>query len=264
MGALGFHLFSRFVPYYGFMIVIGIMAAAGIAYVQVKRFHLDWNDFVILSAMSGLFGMAGAKILYLLLSIHTIDFARLNDLSYIGMLMSGGFVFYGGFLGIFPALYFCRKKFKIHVSEYLQYGTGCIPIVHGFGRIGCHLVGCCHGIPYNGRFAVIYSHSLYAPNDIRLFPVQLLEAFGEFMIGFYLLYSCKRRNGASAIAMYMVLYSIMRFFLEYLRGDSVRGSFYLFSTSQVISIVVFVIGLLTIVREKHKKDGVCFIRGDFR
>ena len=63
MGALGFHLFSRFVPYYGFMIVIGIMAAAGIAYVQVKRFHLDWNDFVILSAMSGLFGMAGAKIL---------------------------------------------------------------------------------------------------------------------------------------------------------------------------------------------------------
>ena len=110
MGALGFNLFSRFVPYYGFMIVIGIMAAAGIAYVQVKRFHLDWNDFVILSAMSGLFGMAGAKILYLLVSIHTIDFARLNDLSYIGMLMSGGFVFYGGFLGIFPALYFCRKK----------------------------------------------------------------------------------------------------------------------------------------------------------
>ena len=100
---------------------------------------------------------------------------------------------------------------------------------------------------------MIYTCSLYAPNGVRLFPVQLLEAFGEFMIGLYLLYSCKRRNGTSAIAMYMVLYSIMRFFLEYLRGDSVRGSFYLFSTSQVIGTVVFVIGLLTIMREKHKR-----------
>ena len=55
-----------------------------------------------------------------------------------------------------------------------------------------------------------------------------------------------------------------RFFLEYLRGDSVRGNFYMFSTSQVISIVVFITGLLTIMREKHKNDGVCFIRRDFK
>ena len=111
---------------------------------------------------------------------------------------------------------------------------------------------------------MIYSCSLYAPNDVRLFPVQLLEAFGEFIIGSFLLYSGKRQTGTSAIAMYMVLYSVMRFFLEYLRGDSVRGSFYMLSTSQVISIVVFIIGLIIITHEKHKKNDVCFIRRDFR
>lgn len=242
MGTLGFYFFDHFIAYYGLMVVIGIAAAALIAHVQIKRFDLNWNDFLIICAVSGLFCMIGAKILYLLISIHTIEPAKLNDLTYISTLMNGGFVFYGGFIGIFPALYLCRKKLGIHVSEYLQYCTGCLPVAHGFGRIGCYLVGCCHGIPYDGRFSVIYSNSLYAPNGVRLLPVQLLEAFGEFIIGSFLLYSCKRHKGISAIAIYMILYSVMRFFLEYLRGDFIRGSLYAFSTSQLISVVFLIIG----------------------
>lgn len=243
MGTLGFYFWGHFIAYYGLMIVIGIAVAALIAHVQIKKFQLNWNDFLIICAVAGLFCILGAKILYLLISIHTIELTKLNDLAYISTLMNGGFVFYGGFIGIFPALYLCRKKLGIHVSEYLQYCTGCFPIAHGFGRLGCYLVGCCHGIPYEGWFSVIYSDSLYAPNGVRLLPVQLLEALGEFIIGLFLVYSCKRLNGISAIAIYMTLYSGMRFFLEYLRGDFIRGSLYAFSTSQCISIVVFIIGL---------------------
>lgn len=251
MGTLGFYFFNHFIAYYGLMIVIGIAAAALIAHVQIKKFHLNWNDFLIICAVSGLFCIIGAKILYLLISIHTIDLAKLNDLAYISTLMNGGFVFYGGFIAIFPALYLCRKKLGIHVSEYLQYCTGCLPIAHGFGRLGCYLVGCCHGIPYDGWFSVIYSNSLYAPNGVRLLPVQLLEAFGELIIGLFLVYSCKRQKGISAIAIYMILYSVMRFFLEYLRGDSIRGSLYAFSTSQLISIVVLIIGLIMCIYSKR-------------
>lgn len=243
MGASGFLFCGHFIAYYGFMIVIGIVAAAFIANIQIKKFHLDWNNFLIICGMSGLFGIMGAKILYLLISIPIIEPERLSDLSYVSTLMNGGFVFYGGLIGVFPALYLCKKKFGIFVSEYLQYCIGCIPIVHGFGRIGCYLVGCCHGIPYDGWFSVTYSDSLYAPNGIALLPVQLLEAFGEFVIGMILLFSCKRQKGISAIAMYLILYSVMRFFLEYLRGDLIRGGLYIFSTSQYISIAVFIIGL---------------------
>ncbi|MCM1058390.1 MAG: prolipoprotein diacylglyceryl transferase [Firmicutes bacterium] len=243
MGKSGFLFFGHFIAYYGLMIVIGIVIAALIAYVQVRRFHLDWNDFLIICATFGLFCMSGAKILYLIVSLPAIELERLSDFSYVSTLMSGGFVFYGGFIGIFPALYLCQKKLGISVSNYIQYCTGCFPIAHGFGRIGCYLVGCCHGIPYDGWFSVTYSDSLYAPNGVGLLPVQLLEAFGEFAIGGLLLYKCKKTKGISAIGTYMILYSVMRFLLEYLRGDFIRGSFYRFSTSQVISIVIFAIGL---------------------
>ncbi|MBD5527130.1 MAG: prolipoprotein diacylglyceryl transferase [Lachnospiraceae bacterium] len=251
MGTLGFYFFNHFIAYYGLMIVIGIAVAAFIAHFQIKKFHLSWNDFLIICATSGLFCIIGAKILYLLLSIHTLELNRLKDLSYINTLMSGGFVFFGGLIGIFPALYLCQKKLGIPVSEYLQYCTCCIPIAHGFGRIGCYLVGCCHGIPYDGRFSVIYSHSLYAPNGVRLFPVQLLEAFGEFIIGLFLLYSCRKQKKVSPIIIYVISYCVLRFFLEYLRGDSIRGSLYGFSTSQLISIPI-IIGLSIILHKKRR------------
>lgn len=251
MGTLGFYFFNHFIAYYGLMIVIGIAVAAFIAHIQIKKFHLSWNDFLIICATSGLFCIIGAKILYLLLSIHTLELNRLKDLSYINTLMSGGFVFLGGLIGIFPALYLCQKKLGIPVSEYLQYCTCCIPIAHGFGRIGCYLVGCCHGIPYDGCFSVIYSHSLYAPNGVRLLPVQLLEALGEFIIGSFLLYSCRKQKEVSPIITYVISYCVLRFFLEYLRGDSIRGSLYGFSTSQLISIPI-IIGLGIILHKKRR------------
>lgn len=253
MGALGFHFFNHFIAYYGLMIVIGIAVAAFIAYIQIKKFHLNWNDFLIISSTSGLFCIIGAKILYILLSIHAIDIDKLKNLSYISTLMNGGFVFWGGLIGVFPALYLCQKKFGIYVSEYLQYCTCCIPIAHGFGRIGCYLVGCCHGIPYDGCFSIIYSNSLYAPNGVLLFPVQLLETFCEFIIGLFLLLSCKKQTGTSSIITYIMLYSVMRFFLEYLRGDFIRGNLYGFSTSQIISTLAFIIGLGTALYKKRKK-----------
>lgn len=251
MGIPGFHFFNHFIAYYGLMIVAGIAAAAFIAHIQIKKFHLNWNDFLIICATSGLFCIISAKILYLLISIHTIEPTKLTDLSYINTLMRGGFVFYGGLIGIIPALYFCRKKLGIHIMEYLQYCTSCIPIAHGFGRIGCYLVGCCYGIPYDGCFSVIYSDSLYAPNGVRLLPVQLLEAFGEFIIGSYLFCSCKKHKGASAMALYMILYSGMRFILEYLRGDLLRGSLYAFSTSQHISIILLIISSIIILSKRR-------------
>lgn len=253
MGTLGFHFLNHFIAYYGLMIVTGIAVAALIAHVQIKKNHLNRIDFIIIFATSGLFGMVGAKILYLIVSIKTINPARLTDPSYISELMSGGFVFWGGLLGVFPALFLCKKKLGINVVGYLQYCTSCIPIAHGFGRIGCYLVGCCHGIPYAGRFSVVYSNSLYAPNGIHLLPVQLLEALGEFTIGFFLLYSGKKQTGPSVVITYMILYSGLRFFLEYLRGDFIRGSLFAFSTSQLISIIIFVLSLGIILHEKQKK-----------
>ena len=87
-------------------------------------------------------------------------------------------------------------------------------------------------------FSIIYSESPFAPNGIPLFPVQLAEAVGNFLIaGVLLLYIdvLKRDNG---IIVYILLYSFMRFFLEFLRNDEVRGHLGMLSVSQWVSILL--------------------------
>lgn len=239
MGNTGFWILNHFIAYYGLMISIGLLIACLIAYMQIRKYGLNWNDFVLLASISGLGIIIGAKILYLVISIHIIDFERLNEFAYFNSLMSGGFVFYGGVIGGLLSLYLCQKILKIDIGLYLQYCTVCIPVAHGFGRIGCFLVGCCYGIPYNGLLSIAYRHSLYAPNNTSVFPVQLIEAFGDFVIGIALLLPISKKwDGTTKFSFYIFMYTTMRFALEFFRGDFNRGYIGVLSLSQCISIIL--------------------------
>lgn len=234
---LGIKLGSFFIPYYGLMIVTGISFAALIGWIQIKKQHKSYDDFIIIAAISGLCGIVGAKMLYLILSADKIDFSRLSDLRYLNSLMSGGFVFYGGLIGGFAGLLICRRFFKLDVVTYVNLCISCIPIAHGFGRIGCGLVGCCYGCPYDGPGAILYRNSLFAPLGESLFPVQFTEAALNFIIALLLLLLAKKLTGTKGIELYLLLYAVMRFILEFFRyDDSQRGVFGGISTSQYISI----------------------------
>lgn len=253
MGEVGFYLFGHFVAYYGLMIVTGILVSSVFASIQLKRFGLDMNDLIILASICGLCGIVGAKILYFIVSYKDIDFSRLTDPSYLAAIMSGGFVFLGGAVCVLPALLFCEKKLKISVRPYIQSCMGCLPIGHAFGRIGCFLVGCCYGRPYTGFPSVTYTKSLYAPNGIPLFPVQLAEALTEFLIGFCLMAFSPKLKGSSAAFLYLSAYSFSRFFLEFARYDEARGSIAGISTSQFLCIILFFSSVFLFAGEIMKK-----------
>lgn len=244
MGKIGFSIFNHFIAYYGLEIALGLLFALTVAYLQIKHHNLVWNDFIIIAATGGLFGIIGAKALYFIISYQTIDFSRILEWNYLSSVMQGGFVFYGGLLGSLFGLWICQKNFHINIYDYLKRCTPCIPIAHGFGRIGCYLVGCCHGIPFDSCISVIYTESLYAPNHIPLFPVQLIEAIGDFLIATILLIAEKKVRAFNPLSLYLCLYSIMRFFLEFTRYDAIRGILGWFSTSQIISIAVIIIVFL--------------------
>ena len=84
---------------YGVMILIGIFAAAGVAWMLVKHFKYDPNHLLLLIAYGFLGGMVGAKLLFLLISWNQIEWSSILDPEYLKLLMSGGFVFYGGLIG---------------------------------------------------------------------------------------------------------------------------------------------------------------------
>lgn len=243
---LGFYIGNFFVAYYGLLILIGIAIAAIVGWYQVKRYNKDYNDFIIIAAMGGLFGIIGAKVLYILVSIKQIDFTKILELEYINALLTGGFVFYGGLIGGLIGVFICKKVIHLDVSAIVSIAIPCLPIVHGFGRVACSLVGCCYGKPYSGIGAVTYQNSLFAPNNQPMFPVQSIEAVLNFIIAIILLVLINRYAVKCGLKVYLIIYSIMRFVLEFFRYDNVeRGFWGGISTSQYISLTIIIIVLLS-------------------
>lgn len=258
---MGFYIGEHLIPYYGFMIVVGITAAAIVGCIQVKLYKQDINDFIIVAGMAGGGGIAGAKILSLIQIWDRIDFSRIFEKEYFRVLMGTGFVFYGGLIGGLITVLACRMFMKIKVENYVRSCMPCIPIVHGFGRIGCSLVGCCYGRPYEGAFCKIYTESPVAPNGIPLFPVQFTEAMCNFVIATILLIyiNYKKSDKKQSLCVYLLLYAPVRFVLETLRYDAEeRGIIGWFSTSQWISIglVVCTLAWLIFNHVKNKKTSL--------
>ncbi len=114
-----------------------------------------------------------------------------------------------------------------------------------FGRIGCFMVGCCHGKPYH--FGICYGkeHAQHGFNpyftDTRLFPIQLIESLTVLFIvcaGIMLLFS--QHLAGEIFIWYLVNYSLARFLFEFLRGDQERLYIWLFSEAQWFSILIMI------------------------
>ena len=250
LSGIGIYFGNVLVAYYGLCIVIGILVCVVLSWKQCKKFNLSFDDFGILASTCALTGITGAKLLYLMVSYREIDFKRLTDLKYINSLMQGGFVFFGGIIGMFLGLYICHKYARIEVRPYLDKLGMCIPILHGFGRIGCAMVGCCYGIPYEGVFSIVYKQSIFAPNNIALFPIQITEAIIELLIGIVLIIYINYFSGKNSFWIYLQTYSVVRFFIEFLRYDfAERGVFMGLSTSQYIAIIL--LGILSVMKKRN-------------
>lgn len=242
----GLRIGNVFIPYYGLLIALAILAAGALGYLLTKRYKLLFDDFILLYAYVGGFAILGAKALYIIVIADQIDWSRITDPAYLNILLSGGFVFLGGLIGAIIALPLVKKIHKIDVVAIIKAVIPCVPLAHALGRIGCHLTGCCYGVEYDGIFHIEYHDNLFAPNDIGLFPIQMTEAIFNLILAFVLLILLLR-NGPDirSIYIYIISYSAARFILEFFRGDvSERGSLFLLSTSQLISIILIIASLL--------------------
>lgn len=251
--------FGKIIPSYGLLIVSGFLIANIIVFIQLKKMKTSPDDLILLEAYGIGGGFLGAKILYLLISGKTIDISRLTDPEYLGTIMNMGFVFYGGLLGGLAGVWIASRIHKIPLKFYLEKYIYTVPLVHGFGRIGCFLAGCCYGVPYDGVGAVVFLENSYAISGIPLFPVQLVEAVLLLILAGVILYLKEKKNFKYTIELYLMAYSILRFVLEFFRYDTYRGKFWILSTSQWISIMIF--GIVVIWLFKSKKDDSGLLRG---
>ena len=223
---------------YGTMIAIGILCALLVASKRAKNKNLSIDIVSGLVLAVIIFGFIGAKLLYCIVEIKSIIASPILVLS------GGGFVVYGGIIGgILAAMIYCKVK-KVSFLQYFDLLVPSVAIAQGFGRIGCFLAGCCYGRETDSPIGIIFLNSDFAPNGVKLLPTQLFSSAGDFLIAAVLILFARRaRNRGKVGALYLMLYGVGRFIIEFFRDDY-RGSIGALSTSQFISLFILIAGIV--------------------
>lgn len=248
-------LFGREVPAYWLMGIAGIIAASLYLYVtnrHGKAGQIPTDDLLHIVLLAAVGALIGSKLLGIITILPLIarnwSFISANP-SLLLELLTQGLVFYGGAIGGFLGVYWYCRRYHLSIKTVGAIVTPAVPLFHAFGRVGCFLAGCCWGIevPWGPEF----SHSLAAPNGVPLLPIQLIEAAANVII-FILLAVLSRKLSSHrkwvVLPLYVFIYALVRFTLEFFRGDRERGVFF-FSTSQWISLALLVIlALLYLLR----------------
>lgn len=245
-------IFERDIALYGVFSVIGIFLGIYVATLRKEMYGIPKIDVHFGACYAGIGLFIGAKLLYIITILPNIikSFDRImKNPELIIAIFTGGLVFYGGLIGAFMGFYLYCKKYKISLIKMIELYVPSIPLIHAFGRIGCFFAGCCYGVEYHGFLHIIFHNSVVAPNEVPLFPVQLIESFLNFIVFFILIiYAKKPRRPGKVLGVYFIFYGIMRFILEFLRGDVIRGVILGVSTSQWISIIIIPIGIYLFYR----------------
>lgn len=135
---------------------------------------------------------------------------------------------------MFAGLLIHSRRTGISLLSYSDTYCRLLPLGQAFGRVGCFLNGCCYGRDFNGFLSVVYPVNGVVK---QVFPVQLLESILCLLLAMFLL-SKKSRHKGHHTFLYLSLYAVLRFILEFARGDLIRGAWLSFSTSQWISILI--------------------------
>ena len=236
MHGIAFQVFGLNVHWYGIMVALGFLAS--LAVLEYKRGYarMTSDQVIDLSIIIVVCGIVGARIAYV---IQFFDQFR-NDFWKVIRIDQGGLVFYGGFILAALVIFRYVRKHKLCMSRILDICAPAMAIGHAFGRVGCFVQGCCFGRPCQA-FGVVYppgtapaarypdlnsvflNIKLYgkaAASSLQLLPVQLFEAAGNLLLGLALLFLFRKiRKSGMIAACYFVCYGIMRFILEFFRGD---------------------------------------------
>lgn len=255
-------LFDFDIPMYSVLAFAGAAAMSLFCVLQCRfprraQPLIQPHDIFYMLLYAFISAIIGAKLLYLVTSVEVYWLPQLSfwdNMKYWLLLISGGgLVFYGGLIGALLGALRYVVHFKAPVSAMLDLGFVGVPLFHAFGRIGCFMAGCCYGVEYHGALAVTFPENNLgnAPAGEELLPVQLMEAFLNLILWAVLLVIYRRTNRRWLTSgLYLTCYGVIRFILEFFRGDIIRGSIFSLSSSQFISVFIVAAGVLLLIKPK--------------
>lgn len=239
---------------YGVFLALAFLSAIFVTVRLAERDGLSRERIYDLCLWMLLSSLIGSKILMFFTEPEYRQNPKL--LLSLDFLRSGG-VFYGGLLGAVIAGYFLMRRWKL---PWWKTADACAPGIalgNVLGRLGCFAAGCCWGkptnLPWGVRFTELGHEITGVPIDAKLHPTQLYESLAMLIaFGFLIRLHKRKKFSGQAILAYALIYSTVRFLIEFLRDDprgDILGLTTLtgLSTSQLIGIVVGVGALIVFV-----------------
>ncbi|HKB12032.1 MAG TPA: prolipoprotein diacylglyceryl transferase [Vicinamibacterales bacterium] len=234
---------------YGVLLAAAYLLGLQLARSRAQARGLDANRILDLGIYIIISALIGAKLLLLVTDFRTFTS---NPRELLTLARSGG-VFYGGLiLAVAVALWYIRKVGLPLWTTCDVFAPG-IALGHVVGRFGCLFAGCCYGKPTTRPWGITFTDPFAAANvgtplNVPLHPTQLYEAGAELLILIVLLVTERkgRYYPGRTFWLYMLLYAISRFIIEFFRGDE-RGTVGIFSTSQFISVLLAPLAVVMLV-----------------
>lgn len=227
---------------YGVLLAAAYLIGLQLAVVRARRAGIDPAKVMDLGIYLIIAALVGAKLMLIAVDF---DYFRQQPRELLSLVRAGG-VFYGGLIAAVAVGYFLVRRYKLNIWSTGDLMAPGIALGHVVGRFGCLLAGCCYGRPTDVGWAITFTNPIAnanvgTPLNIPLHPTQLYDAGAELLIlGVLLLTERKGKPFAGrTFWLYIGLYAISRFIIEYYRGDIQRGTvFGNMSTSQFVSLLL--------------------------
>jgi len=228
---------------YGLMLVIAFFVSTYLTRAQAKKSGIDPGIIFNFCFTVFVWGVIGARIFYCL---ENFDYYRQNLIEVV-MLQRGGLSWFGGLISatIIGPLYLKRRNIPVYKT--LDLLVPFIALAQAIGRIGCLLNGCC--------FGKVSAYGIYFPAHERiLVPVQIISVLLLLVIfaRLRILQETKHKDGV-IFFLYLFLYSLKRFFVEFLRADNPAVILNL-TLFQVLSLLVFIYSIYMLIRIRTQKN----------
>lgn len=239
-----FKIGSFILPTYGVLLAIALVAALTTVVRLGRREGLDTGQLIDFSTWLIVTALLGAKVL-LILTQWSIYREHPGQIFSLATLEAGG-VFYGGFIAATVLAIWYIRTSNLPTWRVFDVYAPAIALGQCIGRLGCFSAGCDFGVPSHSFWAVTFTskfaHSVTGvPLGVPLFPWQLAASLTMLCIFGILIWRFKHKSRDGEIfLLYIVLYAVARFSLEFLRGDQIRGFVFngLLSTSQFIALLM--------------------------
>ncbi len=241
------------IRWYSLLILIGVIIGIRMLEKEGQRFNINKDFLFNLAFWAIIIGILGARIYYVIFNFNLYK----NDIFSIFKIWEGGLAIHGGIIaGVITIALYC-KKYKMQFLRITDLCIAPLLLAQAFGRWGNFFNGEAHG----AVTSLAHLKSLHIPefiikgmniSGIYYEPTFLYESI-FCLVGFIIILIVRRGKYIKIgmqTALYLMYYSVIRFFIESMRTDSlILGGF---KVAQIVSILLFLTGLIMIMMISRK------------